>query len=378
MSDVNSNHDEVVLQYEIQSTSSKVNKCPACGGNMVFSPEIDKLKCPYCQNEVEIEKEALEIVENCFQAALKEGVRSWSDDDIRAVSCLNCGAELIFEPLTKAQFCHYCGSSHIQEHAAEKTIPPGYVIPFKISEKKAYESFKIWMGKKWFAPSDLTKSYQRNALIGSYVPYWTYDAQTFSHYTAQRGDYYYVTRTRRVNGKTQTYQERRTRWRNVSGAYDRFFDDVLICASSKLDKKILAGINGFQMDTMTAYKSDYLSGFVAERYSVSLEDGWQSSKMIIDSTLESEVKSRIGGDTIRMLNIHSQYDDITYKHLLAPLWLSSYQYKGKVYHFMVHGQSGKVSGDYPKSPIKIGLLVMGILLLVLLAYVFFSGNFVGM
>jgi Zn finger protein HypA/HybF involved in hydrogenase expression len=359
---------------QIANNQTKVNMCPSCGGKMGYDPELGQLKCAYCGTTQAVEKEQVEIVENSFEAALSEGARSWSDDDIKSVVCKNCGAELIFEAHTSARFCNYCGSSHVSEHETEKTIPPGYLIPFEITEKSAGQRFKVWIGKRWFAPNKLKSSYKNDRILGTYVPYWTFDTQTFNRYTAERGDYYYVTKTRTVNGKTETYQERHTRWTSVSGNYERFFDDVLVGASSKVDQSVLNKVDDFHLDALVSYKPDFLSGFFAERYSIPLEEGWTEGKSIIDRILESEITSEVGGDTIRMLDVQSHYDDLNFKHVLLPLWISSYVYNGKTYNFMINGQTGTVQGAYPKSPIKIALAILAGLVVLGIAYVLISGQ----
>jgi len=353
---------------------TKVNMCPSCGGKMGYDPESGVLKCQYCGTEKAVEKEQVAIVENPFAQAMQEGARSWTEDDIKAIICKNCGAQLIFEMHSKAQFCNYCGSSHVSEHAPEKTIPPGYLIPFGISEKTAGQRFKEWIKKRWFAPNDLKSSYKNDKLLGTYIPYWTYDTQTFNQYTAERGDYYYVTKTRTVNGKTETYQERHTRWTHVSGDYDRFFDDVLVGASSKVDQNILGKVDDFNLEALVTYKPDFLSGFFAERYSVSLEEGWQAGQTIIHNALEAEITNVVGGDTIRMLEVQTQYDALKYKHVLLPLWISSYLYKDKTYHFMINGQTGSVQGAYPKSVIKIALAILAGAVLIGVAYILIAGQ----
>lgn len=368
--------DEVLESAETHFENSLVTSCPSCAGNMVFNPQGGNLKCPYCGTEKEIISDNKEIEERCFETALTEGVRTWNDDDIKSFSCKSCGAELIFDAHTQAQFCNYCGSSHITFQEAENTIPPQYLVPFSVTEKDAGNHFKEWITKRWFAPNDLKNAYKNNKLLGTYIPHWTYDSNTYSYYTAQRGDYYYVTRTRTVNGKTETYQERRTRWTPVSGDYSRFFDDVLIRASKKVDDRMINKIQPFALDALVGYKPEYLSGFFAERYSVSLEEGWEDGKDEINQNLEVEITQRIGGDTVRFLNIQTQYNDVTFKHILLPVWLSSFNYHDKVFQFMINGQSGKVIGEYPKSAIKIILAVLATLILLgaIAAFVMHSGD----
>lgn len=356
--------DEIIDQVELQMDSSLVTTCPQCGGTMSFNPVHDNLKCEYCQYEKEIETEDFKLQEYSFEDALTKGYRTWNEDDIKTFQCKNCGAEIIVSPENQAQFCNYCGSSHIIQMQNEDTIPPHYLIPFKVDGKSAASGFKNWIKKKWFAPRDLKTTLKNDKLMGTYIPHWTYDSETKSFYTAQRGDHYYVTRMRVVNGKSQPYQERHTRWTPVRGNYQHFFDDVLIKASNKVDERLLKKIQPFDFSLLTPYKPEYLSGFYAERYSIGLETGWSDGKVEIDHRLQGFITNKIGGDTVRYLDVKTDYDAITYKHILLPVWLSSFTYKDKVYQFMINGQTGEVQGEYPKSIVKIALVSIAVLSLV--------------
>jgi DNA-directed RNA polymerase subunit RPC12/RpoP len=361
--------DEILETIEAQFDESLMIPCASCGGKMKYNPEGANLKCSHCDSTRDIMAENGHIIELCFESALKEDLSTWDEAEVQSFSCKNCGAEVIFEAHTQAKFCNYCGSSYISLHETQKTIPPHYLVPFKVDQQEAEEKFKQWISKRWFAPNDLKKEYNNHQLLGTYIPYWTYDTHTYSYYTADRGDYYYVTRTRVVDGKTQTYQERKIRWTHVRGDYPRFFDDVLIRASNKVDELMLKKIEPFNLTALVAYKPEYLSGFFAERYSISLEDGWTFGIKIIDDSLKSEITGKIGGDQVRFLNVDTAYNSITYKHILLPIWLSSYQYQTKVYHFMVNGQNGIVHGDFPKSPWKIaGAVLLTLTIILIIAY----------
>lgn len=58
------------------------------------------------------------------------------------------------------------------------------------------------------------------------------------------------------------------------------------------------------------------------------------------------------------MNINTEFNNITYKYLLLPIWISSFKYNNKVYNFMVNGQTGKVSGNTPISWIKVAITVI--------------------
>ena len=68
------------------------------------------------------------------------------------------------------------------------------------------------------------------------------------------------------------------------------------------------------------------------------------------------------------LNIHTDYRDVTYKHMLLPVWISAYIFKGKLYNFYINGQTGEVQGKSPVSVFKVVVAVLlGLALLALIA-----------
>ena len=56
-----------------------------------------------------------------------------------------------------------------------------------------------------------------------------------------------------------------------------------------------------------------------------------------------------------------QYSNITFKHILLPVWVSAYRYEGKVYRFLVNARTGEINGDRPYSVAKIALTVIAII-----------------
>jgi hypothetical protein len=104
-----------------------------------------------------------------------------------------------------------------------------------------------------------------------------------------------------------------------------------------------------------------VSGFQAEAYQVGLRDGFPIAKTTIDRQIESAVRSDIGGDHQRIHGVSTQLSDIKFKHVLLPVWISAYRYRDKAYRFVINGQTGEVSGESPKSWIKIALLAAAIL-----------------
>ncbi len=85
---------------------------------------------------------------------------------------------------------------------------------------------------------------------------------------------------------------------------------------------------------------------------------------IMDRQILRDVKFDIGGDRQRVEDIDTRMSDLTFKHILVPVWLLSYDYRGRAFQVVVNGYTGEIAGRYPKSVWKILLVVLAGLLLV--------------
>ncbi|QHT62859.1 hypothetical protein GXP70_24680 [Paenibacillus lycopersici] len=357
-------------EHPEREEQAAVFPCQACGGQMEFDIASQMLKCRYCGNEKPIAEGPGETpVEHELNWADESdaAMMDWGMEQ-QVIKCDNCGGEMLLPARQTATVCGFCGSPKVLSQGSLNSIRPEFVIPFRVSKEQAGQAFQTWRRKKWFIPNEFKKQSVASNLNGIYVPFWTYDAQTASSYRAEVGVYHYrqEIRTRTVNGKTETYTEnvRYTVWHWTSGNYEHFFDDLLIPASGQYDSELLHKLHDYQLDQLTAYKPEYLSGFMAERYSVSLKDGWEQAAARITARLRGDIRSLIGGDEIRNLDIDTSYSDRTYKHILLPVWNASYRYKDKTYRYMVNGETKLVTGYVPRSPWKIAGFVLCCLIVV--------------
>ena len=110
-----------------------------------------------------------------------------------------------------------------------------------------------------------------------------------------------------------------------------------------------------------SYKDEYLSGFRAESYHVDLAEGFDQARQIMDAGIRTLVRRDIGGDEQRISSVRTQHDNVTFKHVLLPIWISAYRYKNKTYRFLINARTGEVQGERPWSWAKIVLLVAGLL-----------------
>lgn len=352
---------EIDTSKEIKKVQTDKFPCPTCGGGMVFNPRSQALGCLYCGNKTDIEKQEAEIAEYDINSVDEMESIDWGNDT-RIIHCNNCGAETVLKEEMVTQLCVFCGSSHIVKQEEILGIKPESLVPFKIGREKAKELFRKWLKGKFYAPKKVKDNQNLDRLTGVYIPYWSYDSDTQSSYTGEKGTYYYVTKTEvvHVNGERKVVHKRvrKIRWEYVSGNFHKYYNDLLINASKHVDAKIMEKIEPFDLQSLEHYEPEFLSGFTAERYSIGLDEGWEEVRKDITSDIYSRVVSKIGGDQVRSVHIDTSYESILFKHILLPVWMSSYSFKDKIYRFMVNGQTGEIQGDSPISIKKVILTVL--------------------
>ena len=307
------------------------------------------------------------IQENDFASArlrVKRGDASDLTRHGREVQCKNCGARSV--TTLQAKRCPFCDEPLVVElaHTADSILPDA-VLPFVVEKKAAGERYQKWLSSRWFAPGDLGARAKRDGMDGVYVPYWTFDSRSTSYYTGARGEHYYETvTTTNAQGNTTTRQVRHTRWFSVSGTVHVNFDDVLVCASKGMPRKRLAQVEPWQLEHCRPFDGAFLAGFVAERYSIDLEEGFVQAQEIMKGKITEAVRRQIGGDEQRVHDVQIHHQGVTYKHLLLPVWVSSFRYREKVFRVVVNARTGEVAGDRPYSGWKIFFFVLLIVALI--------------
>ena len=145
------------------------------------------------------------------------------------------------------------------------------------------------------------------------------------------------------------------RWTPVRGRLQRFFDDVLVPASRSLPKKMIDRLDGWDLHALEPYRPDYLAGFRAEAYTIDLQEGFAAARAIIDLNIRRDVRFAIGGDRQRIDSVETALSEETFKHVLLPVWVAAYRYRGESYRVLVNGRTGEVVGERPWSAWKIAL-----------------------
>jgi DNA-directed RNA polymerase subunit RPC12/RpoP len=358
-----------------EPTASKRNfPCEQCGSALEYKPGSETLHCPHCGHTQGIAGRRRGVHEHDFSQGLARARQSSASamvKDGHTVQCEGCGAQTVVAG--QATRCPFCGSPVVVEiKELGQVIVPESVLPFGLDARKAKERYEAWVGGLWFAPGDLKKLARQHGMDGVYLPYWSYDSQTTTRYQGERGEHYYVTEHYTDNeGKSRTREVRHTRWHPARGVVAVPFDDVLVCGSKTLPRSLLERLEPWDLPALRGFEPAYLSGFAAERYKIGLEDGFKIAEERMVPPIRDAIRSDIGGDEQRIGTMQVSHADVRFKHLLLPMWISSFRYKEKVYRFIVNARTGEVAGERPWSVIKIVFTVL-VVIAVIVAIVLVS------
>lgn len=358
------------MEQAIKSTELK-KPCINCGAELKYQPGTKNVSCEYCGHHETINIDEYGFEELELYPYLKEMGAQRHSEEISMLHCKNCGATQHVEENYKSLHCVYCSMPLVlEDQYKEEWILPGAVLPFQIDKSKSYQIFQKWVQRLWFAPNKLKKAaLDPQFTKGLYLPFWTFDAQLAAAYSGQRGEYYYENqRVRNSNGKMVNKRVRKTRWYSASGQVSGFVDDTLVEASKQRKGKVPSKIARWNLKLLQPFNSSFLRGFVTEKYTIPLKQGHLTAKGEAERIAKRWCRQDIGGDTQRVTSMNVKLSEETFKHILLPIYVSSYRYNGKEYNFFVNGENGSISGTRPYSAWKIflailfGLLVVGLII----------------
>lgn len=349
--------------------------CEQCGAVLTYAPGTAELVCAYCGHRNRIEEAPVAIVENDLRRALAEGLAAAPVEESLTVKCGACAAELTLPEGRHAGACPFCGSSLVIATGTSRRIKPAALLPFAIDATEAQARLGQWLRGLWLAPAQLKALARGDRLSGVYLPYWTFDSRAETDYVGQRGTIYHermlvpVTRDGRTVMESRVVQK--VRWAPVRGHVSRLFDDVLVAAGGSLPAAMIARLEPWDLQDLRPYTTAYLSGFASEAYRVGLEQGFTLAQARMREALQHDVLADIGGDLQRIERMEVTHHRPSFKHVLLPVWLGAYRFKGRLFRLCINGRTGEVQGERPWSAWKVlgvVLLVLALAALIALAY----------
>lgn len=328
-------------------------KCPCCGAGLTFGVQDQKMTCAYCDTTFDLE------TVKAYNATLSEpseeaqwdtydessGNGDWKEGEAEALQvfiCPSCGGEIMTDRNTAATFCPYCENPAVLPQRVGKQFRPDFVIPFQKDKAAAQEAFRNLCKGKFLLPKGYASEQRLEKISGIYVPFWLYscDVKASARYNASRIHTW----------SDSKYIYTRTDHFLLDRSGSASFDKVPVDGSEKMDNDYMEGLEPFDYSQAVDFETAYLSGYLADKYDVSAEQGQTRATERITATAESLLRSTTAGYTGVIANQKSIIPGhASTRYVLLPVWMLNSKYKDKVYTFAMNGQTGKIVGKLPVS-----------------------------
>jgi hypothetical protein len=342
-----------------QEARSDTYTCPQCGGRMRFDIEKNDLVCGYCGFvHVTDEVQAADAAEQTLDFIMPTTrAHRWVQTQ-KQVTCENCASVMLLPPERQADHCPYCGSNRfVVTPQAEEYLDPNVIGLMKIDEQAARSNTAAWLGSGHLSPDDFASHAGSLQLEAAYYPFWTFDGTLEVPWSCE----------------VSTSSGGDSNWVPRKGSEIQFFEDVLVPGSRSFSEDALRAIEPFDLDDLVEFSPQYLAGWPALTYNLSLADASLTARQKIMRKMRSALVPKIEPmRQKRNLEISSgKWSGLTYKLVLLPVWVGTYRYRTKLYRILVNGQTGKAGGEKPRDQIKLTMVALGFLLAVAMLIIIF-------
>ena len=343
------------MQNKFQTSAGK---CLTCGENVTFNPDNQTLDCPACstQNKIDSRK-------GLFKHSLDETTKLTNHKNLdlanksQSMQCINCGASIIMFGYQSSGTCPYCNTNMIAKADNISALAPDSIIPFKFGKNRASQIFKEKLKKKWLVSIKFKKSITSDDVKAYYFPSFVFDAEASTIYDGRL--YRVVTKTNK-DGSTETVRK----YFSIGGRKETEHNNIEIEASTKISQFELSSIKPYRYQDACAYNPDYIYGYSLEQHSESISDSNKRAEIIMKNVIRKEILKDYKHDGVDYLNLTPTFYNKKYSYCILPMYRINFSHKNKKYSNVMNGQTGALSGKYPKSGLKITLLVLSILLIV--------------
>ena len=322
-------------------------KCPNCSAPLSFNIESQSWKCRFCDSEFtsdDLERiEALGSSETIKEEEINPAVQTQVKDEATMYVCPSCGGKIITTPTTAATFCIYCHNpAIIASRLSEEENRPAYLIPFKLKKEEAVKKLQSLCSGKIFLPKNFRKMVSAGEVSGLYVPFWLFDINIASSFTAQGLKTQFWSDSNYRYSKTDNYE--------VARSGEIFFKNVPVDGSLKMDDNLMQLLEPFDYSQMLKFKMEYLSGHFAEIHDDNINTAAEKAFSRIYPSAKSMLLNTAREYSSLMGTNHSlSKKETSYVNVMLPVWVLMAKCEGQKYVFTMNGQTGKMSGYLPKS-----------------------------
>lgn len=323
-------------------------KCPCCGGAIEFNSAIQKVKCPYCDTEFEMDV----IADYSLEASTDgddemnwnmDSTQEWTEGDsegMRVYVCKSCGGEIIADENTAASSCPFCDNPIVISGSIVGGLRPEYIIPFKLDKKDAMARFKSHLEGKKLLPKVFKTQNHLEEIKGIYVPFWVFDSSTEAKMR------YRATKQRTWSDSNNRYKE--IRYYSVLREGSIFFESVPVDGSTKLPDDLMESIEPFDHKEAVPFNSAYFAGYAADKYDVEQEKCIERANSRVRRATEEAFRNSVSGfNSVQYEGGNIKLRNGKAGYAMYPVWLMTTKWNNEIYTFAMNGQTGKFVGNLP-------------------------------
>lgn len=324
-------------------------KCPCCGGAVEFNSSVQKMKCPYCDTEFEMDvlqsyNEDLQNEEDDDLSWESPAGGEWQEgetDGMRVYICESCAGEIIGDENLGATKCPYCGNNVVIKGQFSGDLKPDYVIPFKLDKKAAKEAFKNHLEGKKLLPKLFKDENHLEEIKGLYVPFWLFDADVNGHMR------YRGTKVRSWSDSNYIYTQ--TSFYSIVRGGTVGFERVPVDGSTRMLDEWMESLEPYDFSEAVDFQTAYLAGYLADKYDVSADASVERANNRIRQSMEDIFRSTVSATYTSVVRENGSINiqNGKAKYALYPVWVLTTKWQDKTYLFAMNGQTGKFVGELP-------------------------------
>ena len=270
--------------------------------------------------------------------------------DAMQVSCSSCGATVVFVPPTTATACDFCGGKIVaQPKAADPLVAPESVLPFSFTNQQAVSVIKKLDEFALVCAVKIKNSRRtrpRRKRLSAVLDF-----------RRIRRDRVRRTARRRLSGNGKLLRK----WRAKAANRNK---NALVIARREMCRDSLTMFRFRQQNRFCRSIWKNYTGISANSFLMNRRICRDTKRRLIrfhskkvssvsnrslNSVIQDDIRRDIGGDHQQISNMNTDYSNITFKHLLVPVYASAYKFNNKVYQVVINGRTGEVQGERPYS-----------------------------
>ena len=323
-------------QKSVERLAAESSKCPACGANIVYQPEVKGMMCHHCGNIYD--PSTMEVL-GSFGAGdgrdyVGEQEITGDDKNRREIICNSCGAALIADENTMSTMCPFCGSPALITRRMTREFKPDFIIPFKIDKDQAAKNMKEWIASRKYTPWGFKSKCRLTRMTALYVPFWLLDCHVNTEMSGTG---------KNVQGLSKLVYE-------VNATLTYYVKGVPFDGALNIANKLMEAIEPFDYSELAPFENKYLQGFYADKYDLKPTDIAEKMFRRLDSFSYGEtdiIARKYDEYDARPEKTFSWMSDVKTRYCLLPVWFMTVEYDGRQFQLAVNGQTGEASGQVP-------------------------------